>query len=77
MPPTPDLTPANSPFPLVSNQPCPDEGAKWYVFLEGHNIRMAEMRSAMETAREKARKKKAQSAKLAENTGNDKKMLAN
>ena len=54
----PDLTPANSHFPLVANQACPDKGAKWSVFLKGHNIRMAEMRSAMEIAREKARKKR-------------------
>ena len=53
----PDLTPANAQFPLVANEACPDKGAKWSVFLKGHNIRMAEMRSAMEIARDKARKK--------------------
>ena len=77
LPPMPDLTPANSQFPLVANEACPDKGAKWSVFLKGHNIRMAEMRSAMEIARDKARKKRLSQRSQLKNTGNDKQLLAN
>ena len=45
-------------------------------FLKGHNLRTAQVKSTMELAREKA-KKKDQPAKSAENTGEDKHTLAN